>query len=58
MTTWTTPVSGSYHAELRRRYLAWELDGQLPHAFAPDALASWLYCERCGCESTAIQHTS
>jgi hypothetical protein len=58
MTAWSTPISNAYYAETQRRYREWERAGSQPHAFTPDSTASWLYCERCGCERGAIQHTS
>jgi hypothetical protein len=56
MTMWSTPVSDEYYRETQRRYREWEQAGSQPHHFMPDSIASWLYCERCGCERGATHH--
>ena len=59
MTAWTAPVSSTAYPDGRAaRHREWERAGQQAHAFAPDGITTWLYCERCGCERGAIQHTS
>jgi hypothetical protein len=56
--TVVSPLDEAKSGEMRSRYLAWELAGCRPHAFAPEPAVTWLYCERCGCERGAVQHTS